>query len=43
MNHPEVIADRYRVTRALGRGGMGVVWLCEDTVLARQVAVIRPP
>ena len=39
MNQPEVIADRYRVIRPLGRGGMGVVWLCEDPVLGRQVAV----
>nr|MBA2774218.1 serine/threonine protein kinase [Nocardioidaceae bacterium] len=42
---PETIAGRYRVVRAIGRGGMGTVWLCEDLVLSRQVAVkqIRPP
>ncbi len=42
---PETIANRYRVVRAIGRGGMGTVWLCEDQVLSRQVAVkqIRPP
>ena len=42
---PEVIADRYRVLRAIGRGGMGTVWLCVDEVLGREVAVkqIRPP
>jgi len=36
---PEVIANRYRVMRAVGRGGMGTVWLCTDEVLHRQVAV----
>ncbi|KQX61952.1 serine/threonine-protein kinase [Angustibacter sp. Root456] len=33
------IAGRYEVLRAIGRGGMGVVWLCRDDVLGRQVAV----
>ncbi len=33
------IADRYLVLRAIGRGGMGVVWLCRDEVLGREVAV----
>lgn len=36
---PEIIADRYRVLRSVGRGGMGEVWLCEDELLGRQVAV----
>lgn len=39
MEQPETIAGRYRVVRALGRGGMGTVWLCEDSVLEREVAV----
>ncbi len=36
---PELIADRYRVERAVGRGGMGIVWLCTDEILHRRVAV----
>ncbi len=38
---PELIIGRYRVVRPIGRGGMGTVWLCEDGVLNRQVAVKR--
>ncbi|MDQ1482985.1 MAG: eukaryotic-like serine/threonine-protein kinase [Actinomycetota bacterium] len=36
---PELIAGRYQVLRAIGRGGMGTVWLCRDNVLGRHVAV----
>jgi serine/threonine protein kinase len=35
----DVIAGRYRVTRPLGRGGMGAVYLCEQLNLGRSVAV----
>lgn len=36
---PETIAGRYHVQRAVGRGGMGTVWLCRDELLGREVAV----
>jgi serine/threonine protein kinase len=34
-----LIADRYRVLKKIGEGGMGVLYACLDTMLSRDVAV----
>ncbi len=34
-----VVADRYTLRRCLGQGGMGTVWLADDGLLGREVAV----
>ncbi len=41
----DLVADRYRLVRIIGRGGMGVVWEARREVLDRAVAlkIIDPP
>ena len=44
LSPSEIIADRYKVERVLGRGGMATVYLCADTQTGAHVAVkvLRP-
>lgn len=37
------ITNRYKKLRKLGQGAMGIVWLAQDTVLERQIAVKELP
>ncbi len=39
LSSPNLNGTRYRAVRFLARGGMAAVWLAEDTVLRRQVAL----
>jgi eukaryotic-like serine/threonine-protein kinase len=39
MQAPDLTGTRYRPVRYLARGGMGTVWLVEDTVLERRLAL----
>ena len=34
-----LVAGKYRIIDEIGRGGMGVVYEAEDTILARRVAI----
>lgn len=36
---PPFDLDEFQITKELGRGGMGIVYLAEDTILKREVAI----
>jgi serine/threonine protein kinase len=39
MQAPDLTGTRYQILRYIARGGMGSVWLAEDTVLKRHLAM----
>jgi serine/threonine protein kinase len=39
LQTPDLIGTRYTIVRYLARGGMGSIWLAEDTTLNRRVAL----
>jgi serine/threonine protein kinase len=39
LGHGDILADRYRILRPLGKGGMGAVFLAEHDTIKKKVAI----